>query len=722
MLGPADAQFQLIEILKTRREQIVFRASIPIVMAVFFTDLLGVAPMVLWAGAYATLQLIEWGMFSKARLCGPDPKPVALFPVLSLLFLNGLVFGAASLMWATSVGSWGFACGGYLIAGSMLNVVFTTPGSPIAFRTSIAPYLGYIVATAVLAANHSGWGVAGPLGLAGGMMAYCAIKLWAQSSRSHASEEAARRELGERVAQANGDRAFLDAIVENVPAMLVVKDARTGRFVLLNSAGEALLGARREDMLGRTDHDLFPADQADLFVKSDREVIESGKPVVIASEPIATPSGERTLRTKKVVISDNGTPKYLLAIAEDITDQQAAALALEDALEHAQAANVAKTTFLATMSHEIRTPLNGVLGMAQAMASEQLSRTQRGRLNVIRESGEGLLAILNDVLDMSKIESGKLELEEIDFDLEEVARGAYTAFTSIANRKGLSFALHLGNAVGGYRGDPTRLRQILYNLISNALKFTESGEIRVTASHDGEALQFEVSDTGIGMSQQTVERLFTNFYQADASTTRKFGGSGLGLAISRQLVQLMGGAIGATSTLGQGSTFKVTLPLRRAGISRVARAASRPEPVPSRLDIQVLAAEDNTVNQLVLRTLLSQLGINPVIVENGALAVEAWENGTFDLVLMDVQMPVMDGPTAARTIREREAMTGRARTPIIALTANVMSHQVADYHSAGMDGHVAKPVEVAKLFAAVEAALNPGPRKLSSRRSKSSAA
>ncbi len=720
MFGPADARFQLIEILRTRREQIAFRATIPFVMAVFFTSLLGIVPMALWAGSYAALQLIEWGMFPKARLFGPDARPVPLLPTLALLFLNGVVFGAASLMWAMSVGSWGFACGGYLIAGSMLNVVMTTPRCAIAFRTSIAPYLGYIAATTILAAARSGWEVAGALGLAGGMMAYCAIKLWAQSSRSHLSEDAARRELGQRIAQANGDRAFLDAIVENVPAMLVVKDARTGRFVLLNSAGEALLGAKREDLLGRTDHDLFPTEQADFFVKCDREVIESGEPVVIASEPISTPSGERTLRTKKVVIPDDNGPKYLLAIAEDITEQQAAALALEDALDHAQAANVAKTTFLATMSHEIRTPLNGVLGMAQAMAGERLSKPQRQRLNVIRESGEGLLAILNDVLDLSKIEAGKLELEEIDFDLEEVARGAYTAFTSIANRKGISFALALGNAVGGYRGDPTRLRQILYNLISNALKFTETGEIRVTASYAGKALQFQVADTGIGMSQHTIERLFTNFGQADASTTRRFGGSGLGLAISRQLAQLMGGAIEAASTLGRGSTFTVTLPLRRVEISPVGRAAPTQEPVASRLDIQVLAAEDNAVNQLVLRTLLSQLGVDPVVVENGALAVEAWENGAFDLVLMDVQMPVMDGPTAARTIREREAVTGRARTPIIALTANVMSHQVADYRSAGMDGHVAKPIEAGKLFAALEAALNAAPTQLSSRRSRRS--
>ena len=719
MLGPVDVSDDLIEILRTRRAQVGFRATTPIVMAVFFANLLGVIPMVVWAGSYAALQLLELMVFPKSRLDALDQQAIRTRPVLVLLFLNGLVFGASSLMWATLVGSWGIACAGYLIAGSMLNVVLTTPGCRIAFRASIAPYLGYVAVVPLVVLAKSGVGVAAALGLAGGMMSYCALKLWTQSGKSRASEEAARRELAERVSQANADRAFLDAIVENVPAMLVVKDARTGRFALLNSAGEALLGAERRDVLGKTDHELFPADQAEFFVKCDREVLASGQPVVIASETVSTPFGTRTLRTKKVVIEGADGPQYLLAVAEDITDQQAAALALEEALEHAKAANVAKSTFLATMSHEIRTPLNGVLGMAQAMAGDQLSGRQRDRLNVIRESGEGLLAILNDVLDLSKIEAGKLDLEEIDFDLEEVARGPYTAFTSIANRKGISFALDLGNAGGGYRGDPTRLRQILYNLISNALKFTECGEIRVTARARPSGLELRVSDTGIGMSGDTVAGLFTSFGQADASTTRRFGGTGLGLAISLELAELMGGTIQVDSALGQGSVFYLTLPLPRVQLASAAPclAPLNLEPA-AQLELRVLAAEDNTVNQLVLRTLLDQIGINPVMVENGALAVEAWETGSFDLVLMDIQMPVMDGPTASRTIRAREVETGRPRIPIIALTANVMSHQIADYHLAGMDAHVAKPIEAGKLFAALEAVINAGPSQMVPQRSK----
>jgi signal transduction histidine kinase/ActR/RegA family two-component response regulator len=385
---------------------------------------------------------------------------------------------------------------------------------------------------------------------------------------------------------------------------------------------------------------------------------------------------------------------------------------LETAKEGAEAANVAKSAFLATMSHEIRTPLNGVLGMAQAMEGDELSPVQTERLEVIRQSGQALLAILNDILDLSKIESGKLELETVEFDLETVVRGAHSTFTQLANAKGLSFSLSIRGAQGTYLGDPTRLRQILYNLFSNALKFTESGEIRVEVAASADGLVLSVADTGIGMSPEETGKLFEKFSQADASTTRRFGGTGLGLAICRELAQLMGGSIRVESAPGAGSTFTVELAIPRVGNTACPRpeapeapAVAANAPACGEAQLSVLAAEDNPVNQLVLKTLLHQLGIALTVVENGALAVEAWRDGAFDIILMDVQMPEMDGPTAAAAIRQAEAETGRARTPIVALTANVMPHQVAHYRLVGMDGHVAKPVEIALLAAAMEAAL-----------------
>jgi signal transduction histidine kinase/ActR/RegA family two-component response regulator len=373
----------------------------------------------------------------------------------------------------------------------------------------------------------------------------------------------------------------------------------------------------------------------------------------------------------------------------------------------AESANAAKSTFLATMSHEIRTPLNGVLGMAQAMAGDELSDRQRDRLSVIHRSGEALLAILNDVLDLSKIEAGKLELEQLEFELAEVARGAYSAFTALANKKGLSFALDIESARGRYLGDPTRLRQILYNLISNALKFTEQGEIRVTAVRKDEILEISVKDTGVGIAPESLSKLFAKFDQLDSSTTRRFGGTGLGLAICRELAQLMTGEISVASELGLGSIFILRVPLRWLGEERVVATVAETLSEQPAIALRVLAAEDNAVNQLVLKTLLHQMGVDPTVVDNGQLAVAAWETGDWDVILMDIQMPVMDGLTATGQIRARELASGRARTPIVALTANAMSHHVDQYTAAGMDCHVAKPIQAADLFAALTRAAVP---------------
>lgn len=308
---------------------------------------------------------------------------------------------------------------------------------------------------------------------------------------------------------------------------------------------------------------------------------------------------------------------------------------------------------------------------------------------------ESLLALLNDILDLAKIEAGKLEIETVEFDLEEVTRGACAAFMAMAEQKGLTFSLKAEPDAGRRWGDPTRLRQVLANLVGNAVKFTETGGIDVVVRTGDDAIECRVSDTGIGMARDVVEKLFTKFTQADISTTRRFGGTGLGLAICRELIELMGGEIEVETSPGVGSSFTFALPFARGGPSVAGNA--RCDHGQSRA-LRVLAAEDNATNRLVLRTLLEQAGVEIVVVEDGSAAVDACAASSWDAILMDVQMPVMDGPTAASEIRRRERETGRARTPIIALTANAMTHQAAEYLTYGMDAVVAKPIEVEALL------------------------
>jgi signal transduction histidine kinase/ActR/RegA family two-component response regulator len=397
---------------------------------------------------------------------------------------------------------------------------------------------------------------------------------------------------------------------------------------------------------------------------------------------------------------------HLLAkLGEREEDLKRAMRELETARDAANAANVLKTQFLANMSHEIRTPLNGVLAMAEVMALGDLAPLQRERLDVIRRSGDLLLAVLNDVLDLSKIEAGKLTLLDEDFELEPELDQARENFQVVAESKGLAFATEVSDeARGWWRGDPDRLRQIVGNLLSNAVKFTTHGAVRtqvdVTAAG---ALRIVVSDTGVGIAPEKLPTLFEKFTQADNSATRRFGGTGLGLAICRELTQMMGGSIDVESREGHGSTFTVELPLPR-GEPTTGTAADGPQ-TPDDGDLRLLAAEDNPTNQQVLSAVLGSLGIDVDIVPDGKEAVEAWSRGGYDLILMDIQMPVMDGIAAAREIRRTELEEGRRRTPIVALTANALTHQVEEYLAAGMDAHVAKPIEIAKLYDAISGAL-----------------
>jgi signal transduction histidine kinase/ActR/RegA family two-component response regulator len=397
--------------------------------------------------------------------------------------------------------------------------------------------------------------------------------------------------------------------------------------------------------------------------------------------------------------------------------------AIRQARAAAESASKAKSVFLANMSHEIRTPLNGVIGLAGALGRTELSDEQIEMVNLICQSGQTLERFLTDILDVSKIEAGKLSLQVETFDLQESIQAAVHLMQTAANEKCLNFSLTFGtNARGLFKGDAVRIRQIVSNLASNAVKFTNEGEVVVQvevieAENESEAatLIIKVSDTGIGFDDEARDRLFNRFEQADGSITRQFGGTGLGLSICKALTEMMGGIISAVSAPNQGSTFMIKLPLSRSMSLDAFDIAAQAQPTtakptaaeeikPSRL-LRILLAEDHPTNQRVVAMILQPYGVDLTVVENGVKALEAFEAGKFDVVLMDMQMPEMDGLKATQAIRFLELTAQLPRTPIAMLSANAMKEHVEQALDAGCDVHIAKPVSPESLVKGIEAAL-----------------
>jgi len=500
----------------------------------------------------------------------------------------------------------------------------------------------------------------------------------------------------------------LDLAFQGVPAGLAMFGA-DGRLVLWNDAYERMVDIlMMKPFVGATRVDLFrqsapvlgshiAPDDHDAWAHRKSRERHGG-----AIQEWPTPNGG-WYRTELSTLPDGST----ITVLTDISAQKAATVAMAEARDRAEAASRAKSEFLANMSHEIRTPLNGVLGMAQVIEGDELSPAQRERIKVVRESGQALLGILNDLLDLSKVQAGKVELEIVDTDIDHLVRTVAGAFEGAAAGRDLSLTVEVEpEARGLWLADGLRLRQILSNLVGNGLKFTHEGGVSVSVAAEDGGLVLRVRDTGIGIAPDALATLFDAFTQADATTTRRYGGTGLGLSISRDLVGLMGGSIRVESEPGRGSCFTVAVPTTWVGPAPEAAVAAAKVDDHGAGRLRILAAEDNLTNQLVLRSLLEPTGCDLVMVGDGAEAIEAAAAGAFDVILMDVQMPRLNGVEATVAIRAAEAAAGRRAVPIVALSANVMAHQIAEYVEAGMNHWIAKPIEVDKLYAGIEMALS----------------
>lgn len=425
--------------------------------------------------------------------------------------------------------------------------------------------------------------------------------------------------------------------------------------------------------------------------------------------PLVTGSGKRLwVHTQGRPIVKDGQVTEIVGALQDITTRKKVERELDQRRREAEAANRAKSQFLAHVSHEIRTPLNAVMGLTTALLRSDLDEGQRDHVSLIRDAGETLLRLLDDFLDQAKIEAGRVEIESIPFSLPELLRFIEGVFAIKAAEKGLTFTVSCSEeAQRSFIGDPTRLRQVFSNLISNAIKFTETGrvDVDVAITSTGKAGVFDlcgaVSDTGPGIPADAHERLFSEYVQADASVTRRHGGTGLGLSISRSLCQLMGGDITLESQVGVGSTFRFTVRVVATEDAEV--AVETPDLATAGAGLRVLVAEDNPNNRVVVSALLEPFAVELTFAENGREAVAIAEANAFDLILMDVQMPEMDGVEATRVIRRNEAARGAAPTPIVGLTANLMSYQLDAYTDAGMNACVGKPIRIAELVDVINA-------------------
>ena len=513
----------------------------------------------------------------------------------------------------------------------------------------------------------------------------------------------------DRLLELRRSEAFLDSVIENIPDMVFVKDADTLRFVRLNRAGEALLGISRADYVGRTDYDFFPREEADFFTSKDREVIARGAVVDVPEEPIETPSVRRILHTKKLpVVDEDGKPIYLLGISEDITDRKQANDAVHAARVEAERANRAKTEFLSRMSHELRTPLNAILGFSQLLEMDELSADQRENVAYISQAGRHLLQLINEVLDISRIESGQISISREPVAIDEVLHEVMALVRPLADARRIELAIPEAQPGTFVLADRQRLNQVLLNLLSNAVKYNrDGGTIRVETgpANDG-MLRISISDTGYGIAPEHRDRLFRPFDRLGAERS-SVEGTGMGLALSKGLVEAMAGSIGVDSVVDVGSSFWIELALAESPVDRYERTFDAGAGAPAGpTSLLILQIDDNASNvRLVERIVSRRPGTELLSAAQGKLGLELARRHRPGLILLDLHLPDMAGDEVLRQLR---AHRDTRDVPVVVLSADAEGGRHERLMAAGAFGYLDKPLDVGDFLAIVDRLAAPG--------------
>jgi PAS domain S-box-containing protein len=516
------------------------------------------------------------------------------------------------------------------------------------------------------------------------------------------------RELHRANTELQRTQVFLDSLIENLPDMVFVKDADTLRFVRFNRAGEELLGFPRADLIGKGDYDFFPKDEADAFTAKDREVLEGQRVVDIPEEPIDTAHhGQRILHTKKIPIFDElGRAVYLLGISEDVTERKRAADEILQARHDAERANLAKTEFLSRMSHELRTPLNAILGFSQLLDDDGLDAEQRQSVGYITQAGRHLLGLINEVLDISRIESGQLSISPEPVSVEELVDEVLALIRPLATGREIRVDAQGADVVGSVVADRQRLKQVLLNLLSNAVKYNrEAGSISIRcASADGDRVRISVVDTGYGIAPAHLERLFRPFDRIGAENGG-VEGTGIGLALTRGLIDAMGGDIGVESELDVGSTFWFELPRAEAATRHLdlepANVALAHHDGSRRTILQI---EDNLSNlRLVEQIIARQPGIELVSAEHGRRGLELARDLQPDLILLDLHLPDLSGREVLRSLRTNRSTR---HIPVVIVSADATDRQITVLKDAGAFGYLTKPLDVAEFLRTIDRAMS----------------